>query len=163
MHEVFKDNNRHFYILMKRGHKFYHLLTTAGGEVGIIKMGIDFFESLIPATNPNETAKHAAETWRESYLPKSPAGLRAIHLIITGNEMPTPEEEVAIPEVEKLPTSIPLGTTLRTVCLELEIDPTLARKFLRSKPELGEEGGRWTWSDYKLLAKVKSALRKEFK
>lgn len=51
----------------------------------------------------------------------------------------------------------PGGYTLQTLCAELGIDPTAARKYLRqSKAE--KPGGRWEWPSAEAAASIKALL-----
>lgn len=154
MVQAFRDFNRRYYVQIKEGHKYIHLLTMAQGSLEVMKVGQSFMEQLSPSPE-TDAAIRCARVWDKSFQSRSPAADRAIKTLLGQPE----EDEVPPPETKSTGVTALRVVTLQEICSELGIEPGWARKILRGIPELKPQGTRWAWEKPRVIAKVKKALR----
>jgi len=111
----------------------------------------------------------AVEKYHTSHLGRSAAaeremrailGLEALPADVTDEDLaPDPPEpdEKGTGKAPNKPAKAPGGYTLQSLCLELKLDPTEARKTLRSK-KVEKPGGRWEWPSAEAAAAVRAIL-----
>ena len=111
----------------------------------------------------------AVEKYHTSHLGRSAAAEREMRALLGLEPLPSnvtdedlaPDTPDTVPKTPKRapngPAKESAGYTLQALCLELNLDPTEARKTLRSK-KVQKPGGRWEWPTVEAAAAVRAIL-----
>lgn len=145
--EIFFSRNGYTHIPLGEDDDHAYFISTQSGIIDVYKLPKEETRNL----RPNFTkVKYAAKVLLESFIEKSERAQRLLELIV--NDQPLPpvgqyrkkrpqklvKEKVVM--TQKNPDAIPL----KKICAQLDIDPTDARKVLRSE-KVSKPGGRWEW------------------
>lgn len=183
---VYMRDRTHSYLWIRDGRSYAYFLTMDTGTITVAKVDMvevgketiyRVFESgqvswdLEPKDyNPMQ----AIQKYYDSLLPRSPAAEREMRMLL---DMPpleglTDDGEDVTPGPRKQAASKPAkasskpstgkpsgggGYSLATLCEELKMDPSEARKILRGK-KIEKPGGKWEWPNAEAALSVRKAL-----
>ena len=156
---VYLRDRTHAYLLIKTGKKWATFLTWGNGLVERVKVHYEdgeyrcyknndgevkeavarFYHPLVPYLKM-DCVELARRMW-DSTFSKTPVAERELRAILgmpLGEELPQPTSSL------RPKKATPEGFTLAGICVELNMDPTKARKLLRGKVDKPEHG--WAWA-----------------
>jgi len=182
---VFMRDRTHSYLWLRDGRSYGYFLTMDSGTIEVVKLDIETIyqrddknkiigetkvyrvyetkEKFYDLEPHNYDFRKALEKYHTSFMGRSNKAEQEMRILLGLEPLATLADDGDIspkPRAERTPkgeSKAPAGYSLATLCAELKMDPSEARKILRGK-KIEKPGGKWEWANAEAAAHIRTAL-----